>query len=103
MTLFSSPIVLAALVVILILHVISPLLPHGIARPLAYVNIVLHIALILPLIYFDFDLEEAVLIYMISLFTYTSTGFVCQKISERKGGFTDTSHEESTSAEEGEK
>ncbi len=44
----------------------------------------LHIALIYPLIYFQFDIDEAVLVYMISVFVFVGSRFAFSNIVKRR-------------------
>ena len=84
MLLFSTPIVLAALALILALHALVAVLPELASKILSYVNIGLHIVLIFPLIYYKFSFEEAVLVYMISLTFNTFLAFLRYRLSVRR-------------------
>ncbi|MBQ9070971.1 MAG: hypothetical protein IJY23_06480 [Clostridia bacterium] len=52
------------------------------SKACAYVNIALHILLILPLLRYEFSIEEATLVYMISLFFYTLFAYVASKLEK---------------------
>ena len=69
-----------------ILHIVTLFLRGNYAKILGFVNIVLHIFLLFPLLYIGAPIEETVLIYMISLFVYTASRFVLCRIGgkERK-------------------
>lgn len=76
MTVLSQPLGLAAFALLVLLHALSVFLPQAVGRPLAYVNLALH-ACFAPLILFlqaqasAPSIEEAVMLYMASLFAYT--------------------------------
>ena len=71
MKLFSTPVVLLFLALLILLHFVSLVARGKMAKILNFVNIFLHIALFIPLLDNKFSIEEAVLVYMISLFAYT--------------------------------
>ena len=79
MKLLSSPLPLIALGVCIILHILSALLPKKAASILAYVNIGLHIVLVLLSAFAALPIEEAVLLYLISLFVYTHTAAISNR------------------------
>lgn len=72
------------LAVLIALHIVSALAPKLPSRIISVINIVFHSVLILPLMYYSFSLEEAVLVYMISLTAYTVISFVCYKSDEKR-------------------
>jgi len=84
MLLFSYPIVLIALAAIIAIHAIAALVRDCASRILTYINIVLHLLLLIPLILYKFKLEEAVLVYMISVFAYTLISYIKYLLFERK-------------------
>ena len=73
MKLLSSTPVLVALGVCVILHVLSCLLRGRASRVLSYINIAMHIALVILSAFASLPIEEAVLVYLFSLFVYTLT------------------------------
>lgn len=76
MTVLSQPSGLSAFTLLVLLHALSVFLPQAIGRRLAYVNLGLH-ACFAPLILLlqarasAPSIEEAVMLYMASLFAYT--------------------------------
>ena len=103
MTLTSTPAVIVYLAVLLALHILSALLPTAISKATAIINIVLHIGLILPLMYYAFPFSEAVLVYMISLTFYTALSFALYKSEERRIARTKSFFERYNSASDCEK
>ena len=65
------------LAVMCILHAVCSFIPNEtIAKLLTFVNIALHIALILPMVIAGFDISIAVLFYMISVFCYALCSYI---------------------------
>ena len=74
-----NPIVLISLALLIGLHVLSVIL-HGVpARAVTYTNLALHVALLFVLSYLKLKIEEAVLVYLISVFAYTVAATVAYK------------------------
>lgn len=73
MVLFEHPIVLVALGVLIAAHIASALAPEIIGRLIAYVNVLIHALMVVPLGILGFPIEDAVLFYMISVFAFTLT------------------------------
>ena len=71
MELFFDLNVLILLGASLALHLLVALLPGKVATVLSYVNILWHVALVVLLSFMGKTIEQAVLIYLISLFVYT--------------------------------
>ncbi len=71
MKLFQTPIVLLFLLLLILLHIVSLVARGKTAKIINFVNIFLHIALFIPMLNNRFEIEEAVLVYMISIFFYT--------------------------------
>lgn len=84
MLLLSCPIVLVALAAIIAIHVIAALAGSFASRILTYINIVLHLLILIPLVLYKFKIEEAVLVYMISVFAYTLINYIKYRIFEGK-------------------
>ena len=80
MLIFKTPIALALICVMLIIHVLSSILRDRISKILNYVNLCLHILLILPLILGGVPIDEAVMLYMLSVLVYTLTRFISGSI-----------------------
>ena len=76
MALFHSIPAMCAIILIISIHIISAFMKDNIAKILQFVNIGLHIALFLILILSDIPIDEAVLSYMISVFTYLLVGYI---------------------------
>lgn len=72
------------LAVMCILHAVCSFIPNEtIAKLLTFVNIALHIALILPMVIAGFDISIAVLFYMISVFCYALCSYIGYAIDQR--------------------
>jgi hypothetical protein len=78
-----TPAVLISLSVLIVLHVLSMALRGTAARLIAYLNIALHVCLLFVLSYLKLKIEEAVLVYLISVFAYTVAATVMYKLSVR--------------------
>ena len=66
-----------SLAVMCILHAVCSFIPNEmIAKILTFVNIALHIALILPMVIAGFNISLAVLFYMISVFCYALCSYI---------------------------
>ncbi len=76
MALFHSIPALCAIILIIAVHVVSAFMKEKIAKILQFVNIGLHNALFLTLMLSDIPIDEAVLSYMISVFTYLLVGYI---------------------------
>ncbi len=76
MILFSTMPVLLALALLVLLHLLSTLFEGIVSKVLTYINISLHVFLVIPLLIYDFSFEEGVLVYMISITFYTLFGFI---------------------------
>ncbi len=97
MILFSTPTVLLALVLMSALHWTTIYLKGIIAKISICVNIALHILVMIPMLVNKFTIEEAVLVYMISVFVYTLMAFIRYKLDEKSEM---PSKNESTSSDE---
>ena len=71
MKLLQTPVVLLFLLLLILLHIVSLVARGKTAKIINFVNIFLHIALFIPMLNSRFSIEEAVLVYMISIFFYT--------------------------------
>ena len=80
MIIFESPVSLALLCTLILLHVVTAIFNGKISKILRYVNIALHIIMILTLLYDGVPIDEAALLYMISVFVYTLTRLLRSKI-----------------------
>ncbi len=99
MEFIKSPVILIGLIAFITIHIVSELVSDFIAKILTYVNIGLHTLLIIPMLNRGISIEEAVLVYMISLFAYTLTGAIGHML---RGGEAHTSvkGDDSVEAEE---
>jgi len=86
--------VLLILALMCVLHWVSVYLKGIISKIAVYVNIALHILVMLPMLSRKFTIEEAVLVYMISVFVYTFMSFVHYKLSEKDARVAKGSEEE---------
>ena len=87
MTVLTGTLTIISLSVIVLLHIITAIFDNKISKILEYVNVTLHIALVLALLYDGVPIEEAPLAFMISLFVYTLTRAVSGYL--RRGGGND--------------
>ncbi len=87
MEFLAHPYLLISLLVLIALHVLAAVLYRRrlVAKILNYVNIGLHIALLPLLAYMKLTIEEAVLFYMISIFSYTLIFAVLHASLEKRG------------------
>ncbi len=86
MTLFQSPLLLIGACVVMLLHILPRLL-HGVASFVAeIVNIILHISLLCAMLLAGIPLDEVVLVLMLSLFIFTLSYLVSEKIARVRGG-----------------
>ena len=84
MKLLSSPAVLAVLGICIVLHILSCLLHAKAAKVLSYINILLHTVLVVVSAFSALPIEEAVLVYLISLFAYTVSATAVSSVRARK-------------------
>lgn len=84
MQLWSSPLVFCSLIFLIGMHAAAVFLPEKIGKILQYVNILLHILYLAPLLYAHIPMDEAVLSYMISVFFYTVFFAVRRKCDLRR-------------------
>ncbi len=94
MELFTNLYAMGTLAVFMLLHVICVLLPELPAKILGYVNIALHVAGVVAFAFFGLTIEEAVLLYLISVFTYTLAQYVRYTVNARRAALADTVTEE---------
>ena len=76
MFLFETPLVLLALTLLIGLHVGILFMPDMIAKIMNYVNIGLHIAILPLMLTYRYTIEEGVLVYMISVFSYSLASYI---------------------------
>ena len=95
MQIFQSPLLLVLFCVLMTLHFVSGAFAPLIGKILRYANIVLHIAFFFVLMLCEIPLEEAALLYLISLFLYLAAQYFWYVLCARGG--------EGESREEGEK
>lgn len=84
MIFYTVPYVLAAFLLMLILHIAALLFRDPVGKILSYVNIGLHILFVLLLLLGKVPLEESVLLYMISVTVYLFGGALSARIGARK-------------------
>ena len=80
MIIFTSPISIALYCIMMLLHIIGAIFDGKIGKIPNYVNIALHIALIIPLIIDGVPVDEAVLLYMISVLVHTTARLVSAQV-----------------------
>jgi len=85
MTVFENTAALIIACAIILLHIITCILESRISKILKYVNIALHIGLIFPMIFGGMPIDEAVLLYMISIFVYTLSRLARGSLAGRGG------------------
>ena len=90
MELFTNLYAMGTLGVFMVLHVVCVLLPELPAKILGYVNIALHAAGVVAFAFFGLTIEEAVLLYLISVFTYTLAQYVRYTVNARRAALADT-------------
>ena len=76
MIIFQSVYALIVTAVVISLHIVTAFSKPMLAKILNYVNISLHIVLFLTLILENVPIDEAVMVYMFSIFVYLSARFV---------------------------
>ena len=76
--------ILGSLALLIVLHAASLLLPPKAAKLVAYLNIVLHVGMLFVLACSKVKIEEAVLVYLVSVFAYTVMATVLYRVSKRK-------------------
>ena len=84
MLLFKTSSVMLLLAIAIIMHVIAVFAKEKCAKIFSYVNIGLHIYMIVPLLTNHFEIKEAVLVYMISFFIYTLLSLLEYRRKEKK-------------------
>ena len=82
--LFESVFATALFLIICVIHILSAIANGRIVKILKYVNIGLHILLVFPLIWLGVQMDEALLIYMISALIYIVFALIEYKINEAK-------------------
>ena len=86
MIIFTTPLLLYALITMCAIHVITSIVPGIVAKILNYVNLVLHIVTLYLLMYAGAKVNEALLLYMISMFIYSLVSFVRYEIAKLIAG-----------------
>ncbi len=86
MIFYTVPYVLAAFLLMLILHIAALFFHDPVGKILSYVNIGLHILFVLLLLLGKVPLEESVLLYMISVTVYLFGGALSACIGASKAG-----------------
>ena len=84
MIIFTTPMLFAALIAMCAIHIAVSFLPSLIAKILNYVNLGLHIATLVLLMYYRADVDEALLLYMVSIFVYSVNAAVRYKIGSKR-------------------
>jgi len=73
------------LVLMCVLHILTSLVFHGkLSKILNFVNIGLHILLMIPMMLAGFEIGTAVVLYMVSVFVYSLVSFVSYAIEKRR-------------------
>ena len=84
MVLFTTPSILVALILVSGLHIASSFTPGIVSKILNYVNIALHLASLVLLMWQKCEVDETLLFYIISIFVYTVIAFVRYEIGARR-------------------
>ena len=82
--LFNAPLVLLLLAVLIAMHAAAVFTKGKISVIIGYVNIGLHLLLFVPMLNAKFHIEEAVLVYLISLFAYTLLSLAEYETAKKK-------------------
>lgn len=80
MIIFTTPLLLYVLIAMCAIHVVTSVVPRIVAKILNYVNLILHITTLYLLMYTGAKVNEALLLYMISMFVYSLVCFVRYEI-----------------------
>lgn len=86
MVLFQSIASLILLGTVVLIHIATQFVDGILAKILTFVNIALHIAIIIPLLLDSVPIEEALLVYMISIFSYTLFSYLNHIVAVKKEG-----------------
>ena len=84
MTLFTNIAAVIILSIICTLHILNFVLPNLYSKILSFVNIALHIALLIPLLLESCEMADITLSYMISVFVYTLSAFVSSLVRRQR-------------------
>ena len=84
MELFTNLYAMAALGVCVLLHILCAILPDAVARILNYINIGVHAASVVAFAFFGLKIEEAVLLYLISIFVYSLAQYIRYNLTVKK-------------------
>ena len=84
MELFTNLYAMAALGVCVLLHILCAILPDAVARILNYINIGVHAASVVAFAFFGLKIEEAVLLYLISIFVYSLAQYIRYNVTVKK-------------------
>ena len=76
MILFTTPCLLWVMIAMCVIHLAVNILPGIVAKILNYLNIGLHLATLVQLMYYRAEVDEALLLYMISMLVYTAVAYV---------------------------
>ena len=71
MEFLKYPTLLLGLLLFILLHIASAIVRGKLSKLLNYVNLALHIIFLIPMMTLGLTIEDAVLMYMISVFVYT--------------------------------
>ena len=102
MELFTNLYAMAALGVCVLLHILCAILPDAVARILNYINIGVHAASVVAFAFFGLKIEEAVLLYLISIFVYSLAQYIRYNLTVKKAAASteaDTTAADTTAAE----
>ena len=84
MELFTNLYAMAALGVCVLLHILCAILPDAVARILNYINIGVHAASVVAFAFFGLKIEQAVLLYLISIFVYSLAQYIRYNVTVKK-------------------
>ena len=100
MELFTNLYAMAALGVCVLLHILCAILPDAVARILNYINIGVHAASVVAFAFFGLKIEEAVLLYLISIFVYSLAQYIRYNVTVKKAAASAAAEAEPTTEAE---
>lgn len=81
MELFTDIRVILCLLACVLMHLLVAVMPRAVSVILGYINIAMHAAMVVLLAFFGKSIEEAVLVYLISLFVYTLSQLIRYRVA----------------------
>ena len=84
MEFLKYPTLLLGLLLFILLHIASAIVRGKLSKLLNYVNLALHIIFLIPMMTLGLTIEDAVLMYMISVFVFVGSRFILREREENK-------------------